>query len=120
MSHTSSSAPTRAEGLARHTCEVQPSSFKLPPALCEDASELLREDHMPVSQRFLQLVMSEPSGGFASSSSGIARQLWDLLIAYANKHKYKRRMDCTVWIDAVHPPPRPDTNEFPGALQQKS
>lgn len=75
MGLSSSPAPAPLEELDLSAREVWNSYPKICQALSEDARELLMKDHMPVLQRFSQLVMGKPKDGFASILSGLPLQL---------------------------------------------
>lgn len=60
--------------------------------------------------RFFQFVQLRDE--FVSSFPGLARQLWDILIVFADKYEYDRCTGSAAWVDSVSPLLNPDVNKL--------
>lgn len=85
-----------------------PTSNQPPKPISDDALDLLTKEHEPVLQQFFRLVIGEPTGGFFSTATDFALQLWDQMEAHCARHEYACRSAPASWVDLVYLPVRRD------------
>lgn len=85
---------------------TRPAYLRLLKPLRDDSPDLSAEEHVPVLQRFFNLVIDKPSRGFVGTLADLALQFWDLMEAYCARRDYSSRVAKDSCVNVFHLPVR--------------